>query len=123
MPRALLLGLFLLQPIVAQGDPRPAKGTERIVRLTAKRFEYSPAVIDVEAGEPVTLELVSLDRKHGFNVPDLHIRSDIKPGETTRIHLVPNKAGTFPFHCDIFCGSGHEGMEGRIVVHPRGSKP
>jgi len=24
--------------------------------------------------------------------------------------------GDFPFHCDVFCGSGHEQMEGTIKV-------
>jgi cytochrome c oxidase subunit 2 len=29
---------------------------------------------------------------------------------------VPDKVGTFPFHCDIFCGEGHEDMTGKFVV-------
>jgi cytochrome c oxidase subunit 2 len=24
--------------------------------------------------------------------------------------------GEFPFHCDVFCGSGHDQMEGTIKV-------
>jgi cytochrome c oxidase subunit 2 len=27
-------------------------------------------------------------------------------------------SGTFPFHCDVFCGEGHEEMTGEIVVAP-----
>jgi cytochrome c oxidase subunit 2 len=34
----------------------------------------------------------------------------------SRVRLVPDKVGTFPFVCDIFCGSGHEDMTGTIVV-------
>jgi cytochrome c oxidase subunit II len=34
------------------------------------------------------------------------------------VRIVPDKAGTLPFHCDIFCGSGHEEMTGEIVVKP-----
>jgi hypothetical protein len=30
----------------------------------------------------------------------------------------PERAGTFAFHCDVFCGDGHEEMSGRIVVTP-----
>jgi len=26
------------------------------------------------------------------------------------------KVGEFPFHCDVFCGSGHDQMEGTIKV-------
>ena len=27
-----------------------------------------------------------------------------------------DKLGEFPFHCDVFCGSGHEQMDGTIKV-------
>lgn len=91
----------------------------RVVRITAKRFEYSPAKVVLEKGEPVVLELVSLDRKHGFAAPDLGLRADIEPDHVTRLELVPQRAGTFGFHCDVFCGSGHEGMEGEIVVEAK----
>jgi cytochrome c oxidase subunit 2 len=30
--------------------------------------------------------------------------------------FTPRKAGQFAFSCDVFCGSGHEGMDGVIVV-------
>jgi len=104
----LLLGLALL-----------AAAPERVVHLTARRFTYSPDTIEVEQGEPVVLELTSLDRDHGFAVPDLGLRIDVEPGKTARVRFVPEKAGTFLFHCDVFCGSGHEEMFGQIVVAKR----
>ena len=89
---------------------------ERMIKVTAKRFEYSPNEIIVKKGMPVTLEFTSLDRLHGFNCPDLGIRSDIVPGKVNRVRFVPRKTGTFPFHCDNFCGEGHENMTGNIIV-------
>lgn len=62
------------------------------------------------------LEFTTLDVLMGFKVPDLGVRADIIPGKVTRVRLVPGKVGTFPFLCDIFCGSGHENMTGTIVV-------
>jgi cytochrome c oxidase subunit 2 len=32
------------------------------------------------------------------------------------VTLTPDKAGSFTFFCDIFCGDGHEDMEGTLVV-------
>lgn len=93
-------------------------GTERVVQIKARRFSYSPDVIELEAGVPAVIELTSLDREHGFTIPDLGLRLDVEPGETSRVRIVPEKVGTFPFHCDIFCGSGHEEMAGRIIVVP-----
>jgi cytochrome c oxidase subunit 2 len=34
------------------------------------------------------------------------------------VRVVPQKAGRFEFHCDVFCGSGHEEMSGILVVKP-----
>jgi cytochrome c oxidase subunit 2 len=67
-------------------------------------------------GETVILEFTSQDVVMGFNAPDFKIRTDIIPNIKTRVSLTPNKEGTFPFYCDIFCGSGHEEMTGMIIV-------
>ena len=89
---------------------------ETVVKLTAKKFEYSPAQITVKKGTPVSLELTSEDSKHGFNLPDFRVRADLKPGSVTRVTFTPDKVGTFTFACDVFCGSGHEDMSGTLVV-------
>jgi cytochrome c oxidase subunit 2 len=38
------------------------------------------------------------------------------PGQVARVHLKPDKTGTYAFLCDIFCGTGHENMNGTIKV-------
>ena len=90
--------------------------TERVIQMTAKRFEYTPNEITIEKGVPVILEITSLDRDHGFKIPELGIRADVKPGETTRVRIVADHTGRFEFRCDVFCGSGHEDMAGELVV-------
>ncbi len=110
---ALLLGLFSLCFFSVYS---PAQNSEQVIRITAKRFVYDPEELTLKKGVPVVLEFTSLDVLHGFNCPDLGIRSDIPPNKTTTLRFVPQKTGTFPFHCDNFCGSGHEGMSGSITV-------
>ena len=97
-------------------DYTNADAKEQVIQVTAKKFEYSPNNITVKKGIPVVLEFISLDRLHGFNCPALGIRSDIFPEKKTQLRFIPNKVGVFPFHCDNFCGSGHEGMTGMITV-------
>ena len=93
------------------------RGAEtRLVKISAKRFSFTPAEVHVRKGETVVLELTSLDRVHGFDLPAFGIRTDIVPKEVTRVTLTPDKAGTFPFHCDVFCGDGHEDMTGTLIV-------
>jgi len=93
-----------------------AQPQERIIKVIAKRFDFTPGEIHLKKGVPVTLELTTLDVVMGFNAPDFGVRSDIMPGTISRIHFTPDKIGEFPFHCDIFCGSGHEDMTGIITV-------
>lgn len=89
---------------------------EQIIAIKARKFDYTPDIIHLKKGVPVVLELTSADVLMGFNVPDLHLRADIVPGQVTRVQVQPDKAGTFPFFCDVFCGSGHEDMTGAIIV-------
>jgi cytochrome c oxidase subunit 2 len=88
----------------------------QVISITAKRFEYSPSEITLKKGIVVTLEFTSLDRLHGFNCPGLEVRTNIEPGKKNRLRIVPQKTGVFNFSCDVFCGDGHEGMEGKITV-------
>jgi cytochrome c oxidase subunit 2 len=120
MNRQKLLQLLGAMAVVALiFDVRARSGaaaTEQVIHLTAKKFEYSPSEITVKKGQPVVIEIVSLDRKHGFTIPGLKVRSDVKPGAQNVVRFTPDKAGTFNFHCDLFCGTGHEGMAGTLVV-------
>lgn len=94
----------------------PAETKEPSIKITAHKFDYEPNQIHLKLGEPVVLELTSRDVTHGFNIPDLGLRADLKDGQTARVRLVPQKRGTFEFHCDNFCGVRHEEMSGTIIV-------
>jgi len=104
------LGLALVAwRVQAQGGPR-------VIPVVAKRFVYEPNEIRLKRGEAVVLELSSLDVVMGFNAPDFKVRTDIPPGKLMRVELTPDEAGTFTFFCDVFCGSGHEEMNGTFIV-------
>ena len=89
---------------------------EKVIKIRAFKFSYDPDEIVLKLKEPVVLELTSGDVPMGFNLPDFAVRATIVPGQTSRVRLVPDKAGQFVFHCDVFCGDGHEEMDGVIRV-------
>jgi cytochrome c oxidase subunit 2 len=89
---------------------------EKVIRITAKKFEFMPNDIELKKGEPVVLEFTSADVVMGFSLPDFKLRTDIVPGGFTRLSLTPDRVGTFEFVCDHFCGDFHEDMSGRIRV-------
>ena len=92
----------------------PPAGT--VVTITAHRFAYEPNLITVKKGQPVTIEISSSDRLHGFVLSAFGIRLDASPDGKNRVTFTPQQTGTFLFHCDVFCGDGHEDMEGHLVV-------
>jgi cytochrome c oxidase subunit II len=89
---------------------------ERVIPIKARKFTYEPDEIVLKLNEPAILEFTSADVVMGFNAPDFKVRATIIPGQTARVRIVPDKTGTFVFHCDVFCGDGHEDMDGTIRV-------
>lgn len=89
---------------------------EQVIKILARRWTYSPNQLTLKKGIPVVLELTTADVLMGFSAPDFQVRADIVPGQVARVRLVPDKVGSFTFLCDIFCGSGHETMNGVITV-------
>lgn len=85
--------------------------------ITAKQWAFVPSTITVDEGDSVTLNVTSTDVTHGLSIPDFGVSETLTPGKTTTVTFTANKAGTFSFFCSIFCGSGHSGMKGTLVVN------
>ena len=121
MRRVVRWSLLALAISACGGSGRPADDAGddanlKVISLTARQWSYDPPSITLKVGVPVVLEITSADVHHGFNLPDFGVRADAIPGKKSRVKVVPDKTGTFEFHCDYYCGSGHEGMEGQLVV-------
>ena len=108
--------VLLLQQTTIQSLAKETSSDEQIIRISASTFEFNPSEITVKKGVPVTLELVSQDRHHGFKLPEFHLRADIKAGVVEKLRFIPDKPGIFTFFCDVFCGDGHEDMSGTLKV-------
>ena len=108
--------IAVLMFVFSAGTICAADQKEIVIKITAKKFEYSPSSIKIKKGVPVILEFTSLDVMHGFHCPKLGVRADIEPGKVSRVRILAQKAGVYGFFCDVFCGSGHEDMSGEIIV-------
>jgi cytochrome c oxidase subunit 2 len=93
-----------------------ARAEPRVVEITARRFEFSPAEVVLRKDEAVTLRLRSLDVTHGFFQRGLGIDLEIEPGKVTEVTITPRSAGRYVTICDHFCGSGHGNMKMSFVV-------
>lgn len=104
-------------PVPVNNDANPnVKGKTVTFNMTAKKFVFEPAKLEVKKGDTVVISITSTDATHGFALPDFNINESIAQGETRQIKFVVDKAGTFGFRCSIPCGPGHSEMTGEIVV-------
>jgi cytochrome c oxidase subunit 2 len=108
-------------------SPRFADAAQRIdrtavphqtVAMTAERYVFEPEEVHVKAGTLVTLTITALDGEHGFELSDWDIDVSLEPNEPVTVEFFAPQPGTYEFHCSHFCGMGHFGMNGRLVVEP-----
>jgi len=114
--RRLLGALGAAAALAALGGVVRAQSEPKVIRILAKKFEYVPGEITLQRGVPAVLELTADEVTMGFYSPGLGLRAEIVPGRPVRLDVQPAAAGDFEFHCDIFCGEGHEDMSGMFHV-------
>jgi len=115
------LGLAFVPPAInlaraQQAASAATEPTPKVVEISAKKFEFTPAQITLKKGEPVILRLSSSDRVHGFMSKPLKIDTDIAAGKTTDVEVTPDSAGDFTIICDHYCGTGHGNMKMKVSV-------
>ena len=55
---------------LAQNMP---SGTDSEIKVTARKYEFSPNVIKAKRGDRIKLVITALDRDHGFKLDAFHI--------------------------------------------------
>ena len=105
-----LLILFLPLPLPVINP------VERVIRVEASMFQFSPAEITVNAGDRVTIELVATDVVHGFSIDGYDFNLTAEPGQTVNKTFVADQSGSFRFRCSVACGSLHPFMIGKFQV-------
>jgi len=103
---------------VVHAEPRPPQAIA--VEITARRFAFVPNRIEVVEGDMVTLAVRSADGTHGFEIRRLKIKEVIpRGGSLVTVAFIAPKPGNYQIECAEYCGLGHDGMKGTLVVKPR----
>ena len=125
-----MLGIFLISACSRQNPNQVVGGGSTIsepavptqngdfkeFKITAKQFEFTPSLIEVNKGDKVRLIVTSTDVPHGIAIREYGINKQLNPGEPATIEFTADKAGTFTAYCSVFCGSGHSNMKGQLIV-------
>jgi cytochrome c oxidase subunit 2 len=118
MQRRLIFSLAAAGGLVVLGARGAAESgsAERVIPVIARKFVFIPGEIEVKRGETVVLEFTAPEVVMGFFCAELNLRTMIIPGQPARVRWTADRAGRFDFICDVFCGDGHEYMNGHLVV-------
>jgi cytochrome c oxidase subunit II len=117
------LGVLLTGPVIrlpraivtAQSNPVG----DRIISISARRYTFSPARIEVVQGDLVTIELKTEDIAHSLTIDDYRIAKRVSPGRPIKFEFMAERAGTFPFYCNLQLDDGCRRMRGEFIVKPR----
>ena len=123
----VVLGFLLLIPstradekageVKKVGSPAPAGAPVKEIEVSAKKYEFTPAEIEVPVNTLLRLHLTATDKEHGFelkSVKDSCVK--FKPGAPATLEFYADKAGELEFSCCKFCGMGNGKMKGKLLV-------
>jgi heme/copper-type cytochrome/quinol oxidase subunit 2 len=119
------------QHVTHDDNGPPAKS----VTLTAKNFQFDPAIIHIKVGQKVRLFVTAPDSTLGLRInpfpddargstpPGLYFVFGedcwkLRKGETLPIDVVGDTPGTYTYTCCKGCGKEHKSMKGQIIVDP-----
>jgi heme/copper-type cytochrome/quinol oxidase subunit 2 len=114
----LLLGLAGVLIAFAPLPVRAVAPAQRTFQVEASQFAYLPAVLHVNPGDTVTIELVSTDVVHGLYLDGYGVSITADPGQTARLTFTADRPGSYRFRCNVTCGALHPFMIGKIQVGP-----
>jgi cytochrome c oxidase subunit 2 len=89
----------------------------RTIEVVARKYAFEPDRIEVTEGDRVRLVVRSVDSVHGLQIKRFGVNKHVpRGGEPVTIDFTASRAGTFEILCSEFCGDGHDGMKGTLVV-------
>lgn len=113
-------GAILLNDLVA---PKPE---EVVIQVEARqwgwKFTYPEqdnlvsGKLALQVGQPVVLEMSSVDVIHSFWVTEFRVKQDLVPGRTTVLRFTPTVTGDYRVRCAEICGTGHADMRADVLV-------
>jgi cytochrome c oxidase subunit II len=111
----LLSGLF----------PKLPSSILNTIDISASMGGFSSDVVQVKAGEEVTIRLTSLDNQyhsdgggqHQWAVDELGLDIIAPALGSETLTFTPDQPGTYTFYCDICCGGrANPNMQGTLIV-------
>lgn len=94
--------------------PKGALEIKCTARQWSWQFEYpdgrKTGKLYVPVGQPIKVNLHSVDVLHSFFVPAFRIKRDVVPGMESYVWFKATEPGSYDIFCAEYCGTGHSKM-------------
>jgi cytochrome c oxidase subunit 2 len=105
----------------------PIEGEDLDVEVVGYQFGWdfvypnghTSSTLRVPAGQEIRLTVTSDDVFHNFGIPELRVKTDAIPGQTTNTWFAADEPGEYTANCYELCGTGHSYMTADVIVMPQ----
>ena len=111
---AFVLGLAACGLLV-----RAQEGGERTFTVSAHKYAFSPARIEVRQDDLVRVTFSTDDIPHSFTIDKYRIAKRVEPRKPIVFEFRADQPGRFPIYCNLTADDGCRKMIGELVVAAR----
>ena len=85
--------------------------------IEAYDFGFNVSPVEIHKGDRVRLTIKVTSGFHGIGISEFGVNTGkVEAGDSKTVEFMADRAGTFPFRCNVYCGPGHQSMKGSITV-------
>ncbi len=110
---------FLIFALFAAATTQDQGPTAKPFIVNAHRYAFEPARIEVNQDDLVKIQLSTADIAHSLTIDDYRIAKRVGPGQPVTFEFRADRAGEFPYYCNLQVEDGCRQMRGVLVVKPR----
>ena len=113
-----VLTALVLRPTAWLAGAQDQGPTARPFSITARRYRFDPARLEVNQDDLVRVELSAEDIAHSLTIDAYRIAKRVNPGHAVTFEFRADRPGTFPYYCNLDIDDGCRQMRGELVVKP-----
>jgi cytochrome c oxidase subunit 2 len=112
LPECVPFDKSYLNPKVMQLDAKTFQ-----VYAVAQMWQFQPQEIYIPVGSDVDFFITSKDVVHGFNIYEKNVNLMAVYGNINKSTVHFDKPGIYTIICHEYCGTGHQGMQAKVIVN------
>jgi len=98
---------------------RAQEGGERKVAVSAHKYSFSPARVEVQQDDLVRVTFSTTDIPHSFTIDKYRIAKRVESGRPIVFEFRADQPGRFPIYCNLTADERCKEMVGELIVRGR----